>query len=71
MRFSTSGFFHESGPQVFHWGHFNFFANLRRYLRMNDTGNKLFSGVNDNGEKFIAVVFFSDKHSFANISANF
>jgi hypothetical protein len=35
------------GPQVFHWGRFDFF---------DDTGDKVFSGVNDTGEKFIAGV---------------
>jgi hypothetical protein len=48
-RFSTSGFFMNQcppGPQVFHWSHFEFFENLRRYSRINvyhDTGDKLFS----------------------------
>jgi hypothetical protein len=35
---------------------------------VNNTGDKLFSGANDTGEKFIDT---GDKHSFANISANF
>ncbi len=46
----------------------NFFINLRKYSRINvyhrvnDTGDKLFSGVNDTGNKFIAGVprIFSD-----------
>ncbi len=52
------------GPQVFHWGRFEFFAKIRGDIRewifiagVNDTGDKLFSGVNDTGEKFIAGVF--------------
>jgi hypothetical protein len=44
------------GPQVFHWGRFEFIAGV------NDTGEKLFSGVNDTSEKFIAgVVDTGDK----------
>ncbi len=45
------------GPQVFHWGHFEFFRKIRELLfvtGVNDIGNKLLSGVNDTGEKFIA-----------------
>jgi hypothetical protein len=51
------------GPQVFHWGRFEFFRKFARDIRevmfitgVNDTGEKLFSGVNDTGEKFIAGV---------------
>jgi hypothetical protein len=53
------------GPQVFHWGRFEFFQKFaeifaNEYLSpvstTNDTGDKLFSGVNDTGEKFFAVV---------------
>ncbi len=60
MRFSTSGFFHESvspRPPSIPLGPFLIFSKIR--------------GENDTGEKFIAVIFFSGKHSFANISANF
>jgi hypothetical protein len=42
------------GPQVFHWNHFEFFAKIRGDIRellfiigVNNTGNKLFSSVND------------------------
>jgi hypothetical protein len=49
------------GPQVFHWGRFEFFRKFAEILTklfsgVNDTGDKLFSGVNDTGEKFIAGV---------------
>jgi hypothetical protein len=50
------------GPQVFHWSHFEFFQKFAEifanyvYHRVNNTGDKLFSGVNDTGEKFIADV---------------
>jgi hypothetical protein len=42
------------GPQVFHWGRFEFFRKFAN--EYNDIGDKLFSGVNDTGEKFIASV---------------
>jgi hypothetical protein len=42
------------GPQVFHWGCFEFFRKFAEIFV--DTGDKLFSGVNDTGEKFIAGV---------------
>jgi hypothetical protein len=39
---------------------------------INDTGDKFIAGVVDTGEQLIAgVVDTGDKHSFANISANF
>jgi hypothetical protein len=42
------------GPQVFHWGRFEFF---RKFAEIFATpAIKLFSGVNDTGEKFIAGV---------------
>jgi hypothetical protein len=50
------------GPQVFRWGRFEFFENLRRYSRMmlmifvNDTGDKLFTGINNTSNKFITGV---------------
>jgi hypothetical protein len=51
------------GPQVFHWGCFEFFQKFaeifaNKYLSqfIVDTGDKLFSGVNVTGEKFIAGV---------------
>jgi hypothetical protein len=46
------------GPQVFHWCHFDFFRKIGGDIHewiFNDTGDKLFSGVNDTGEKFILV----------------
>jgi hypothetical protein len=44
------------GPQVFHWGRFEFFQKFAEIFANGDTGDKLFSGVNDTGEKFIAGV---------------
>jgi hypothetical protein len=43
------------GPQVFHWGRFEFFRKFAEIFANEyfDTGDKLFSGVNDTGEKFI------------------
>jgi hypothetical protein len=41
------------GPQVFHWGHFEFFRNFAEIFAneyLVDTGDKLFSGVNDTGD---------------------
>jgi hypothetical protein len=59
-RFSTLGFFMNQcppGPQVFHLSLFEFFSKIRGDIRMfitvvNDSGDKLFSGVNDTGDKF-------------------
>ncbi len=46
------------GPQVFHWSLFEFFAKIRGGIRecmfftgVVDNGDKLFSGVNDTGER--------------------
>ena len=36
------------GPQVFHWGRFEFF---RKFTEIFANGDKLFSGVKDTGEK--------------------
>jgi hypothetical protein len=49
------------GPQVVHWGLFEFFRKfagreLMFITGVHDTGDKLFSSVNDTGEKFIAGV---------------
>jgi hypothetical protein len=46
------------GPQVFHWGRFEFFRKfveifVNEYFIAGVFDNKLFSGVNDTGEKFI------------------
>jgi hypothetical protein len=44
------------GPQVFHWGCLEFFRKFAEMFAneyLFDTGDKLFSGVNDTGEKFI------------------
>jgi hypothetical protein len=48
------------GPQVFHWSLFEIFAEICGDFRelmfitgVNDTGDKLFSGVNDTSKKFI------------------
>ncbi len=66
MRFSTSGFFHESvspRPPSIPLEPFWIFSKIRGDICelllvtwVNDTRNKLFSGVNDTGEKFIAGV---------------
>ncbi len=63
MRFSTSGFFHESvsprPPKYSIEAVLNFFENSRKNIYRG--GDKLFSGVNDTGEKFekfeIVLVF--------------
>ncbi len=62
-RFSTSNFFMTQcppGPQVFHWSLIEFLAKIHTRIRelmfitgVNDTGDKLFSGVHDTGEQFI------------------
>jgi hypothetical protein len=55
-----SGFFFINqcppGPGVFHWGRFEFFSKILGDIResifitgVNDTGDKLFTGVNDSG----------------------
>jgi hypothetical protein len=44
------------GPQVFHWGRFEFFRKFVEIFANVDTADKLLSGVNDTGEKFIAGV---------------
>ncbi len=66
MRFSSSGFFHESvspRPTSIPLGPFWIFSKIRGDIRelmfiagVNDTGEKLFSGVNDTGEKFFGGV---------------
>ncbi len=48
------------GPQVLHWGHFEFFLKIRGDIRewifiagvvgVNDTGEKFIAGVNDTGD---------------------
>jgi hypothetical protein len=60
MRFSTSFFFHESvspRPPRFPLEAFLNFSKIRGYIGvlMFITGDKLFSGVNDTGEKFTPV----------------
>ncbi len=65
-RFSSSGFFHESvspRPISIPMGPFWIFSKIRGDIRelmfiasVNDTGEKLFSGVVDTGKKFIAGV---------------
>jgi hypothetical protein len=42
------------GPQVFHWGRFEFFRKFGTG-DTGDTGDKLFSGVNDTGENLWPV----------------
>jgi hypothetical protein len=50
------------GPQVFHGGRFEFFRKFAEIFAnecsspVNDTGDKLFTGVNGNADKFIAGV---------------
>ncbi len=43
------------GPQVFHWGRFEFFRKFAKIFA-NEYKYKLFRGVNDTGEKCIAGV---------------
>jgi hypothetical protein len=57
------------GPQVFHWGQFEFFRKLAAIRKLifitgvNDTSDKLFSSVNDNGEK-LAGDGFAERTDF-------
>ncbi len=62
-RFSTSGFFHESVsprppsiPLEPFWIFSKIRGDIRELMFINDTGDKVFSGVNDTSEKFIAGV---------------
>jgi hypothetical protein len=52
------------GPQVFHWGRFEFFQNSRRYSRINVyhrcQRHRRKAVVTDTGEKFIAGVVVTD-----------
>jgi hypothetical protein len=45
------------GPQVFHWGHFEFFRKFAEIFTIEYLSPvSTFSGVNDTGEKFIVGV---------------
>jgi hypothetical protein len=52
------------GPQVFCWGRLEFFRKFAEIFANEyvDTGDKLFNGVNDTGEKFIASVVINLCH---------
>jgi hypothetical protein len=45
------------GPQVFHWGRFEFFRNFSEiFANEYDTGKKFIAGVNDTAEKLFTGV---------------
>ncbi len=58
------------GPQVFHWGRFEFFPKFaeifaneylfdtgdKLFSCVNDTADKLFGGVNDTGDQRVLLV---------------
>ncbi len=58
------------GPQVFHWGRFEFFSKIRGDIRkwIFDTSEKLFSGVNDTGEKLFTSVNDIAKKLFGGVN---
>ncbi len=81
MRFSSSGFFHESvspRPISISLGPFRIFSKIRRDIRelmfiagVNDTGEKLFSGINNTAKKlFTGVNDTADKCFGATTPAN-
>jgi hypothetical protein len=53
------------GPQVFHWGRYEFF---QKFAEIFANEYKLFSGVNNTGEKFIAGVNDTPENLFTNVN---
>jgi hypothetical protein len=45
------------GPQVFHWGRFEFFQKFAEiFAGVNDTAEKLLAGVNDTADKLFDCI---------------